>query len=355
VGLERQGAAGVTIFFVLSGVVLTYNFGEKFQSSTRGAATFMRARLARIAPMNIVALLVVTPAVLILSDSTPSLGSWIVNLFMLQSLIPAAGLHLWNIPAWSVSAELFFYAAFPFFAWFVLGRIRRPRALHTLAAIVFAVEVLLFCVAAVATQRWMLGAGKAPADVTTMLERVKFFPGLRIWEFFLGCLVGRALVLGRRGRSCRAWDALDRRGTRDWLLLVAGLALVAIVVMPAVVDTPTLGLGAHLMSPGLYLAYTPIAVVLVAALAWGPTWVSPILEHRWARAMGDATLSFYLLQWTVVLLVSQTTWAPSPRVWWFSAIAAIVLAGTSLLSARWIERPARTWLRGGAPTTRNTP
>ena len=33
-GLDRQGAAGVTIFFVLSGFVLTYRYADTFATST---------------------------------------------------------------------------------------------------------------------------------------------------------------------------------------------------------------------------------------------------------------------------------------------------------------------------------
>ena len=50
VPLERQGAAGVTIFFVLSGFVLAYNYADTFRTSTAGTLAFMRARIARIWP-----------------------------------------------------------------------------------------------------------------------------------------------------------------------------------------------------------------------------------------------------------------------------------------------------------------
>ena len=78
--LVRQGAAGVTVFFVLGGFSCPYNYFYTFVDSTAGAASFLRAPVARIYPMHVVALLVVTPAVIWLTDLTPSLASWSWNL-----------------------------------------------------------------------------------------------------------------------------------------------------------------------------------------------------------------------------------------------------------------------------------
>ena len=345
VALERQGAAGVTIFFVLSGFVLTYRYGDTFQRSPAGMSTFVRARLARIAPMNAVAL-IVTTVVIFLVSTTSSLLSWVLNLFMLQSLVPTKEMNSWNIPAWSVSAELVFYLVFPFFICLVLSRTRQ-RHLAALAAVLFAVEVVLFCAVAVLVERRMTGAGKAQVDIESALSHAKFFPGLRIWEFFLGCVVGTAFVAMRADHGGLAWlRRLDGQRVRNGCLLVAALALGTILLLPSLVDEPTSGLAAQLMSPGLYLAYTPIAVLLVAALAWGPTIVSPVLEHRWARTLGDSSYSFYLLQWAVLLVVLESGWTPHPRVWWFSALALLVLLATSVVTARLIEEPARRFVRG---------
>jgi peptidoglycan/LPS O-acetylase OafA/YrhL len=342
--LVRQGAAGVTVFFVLSGFLLTYNYFYAFVDTTAGAASFLRARVARIYPMHVVALLVVTPAVLLLTDSTPSVASWFVNLSMLHALIPAKSMHLWNIPSWSVSGELIFYCCFPFFIWSVLSRVRRPGGLVRLVATLFIVETVLFCAVAVFTERHFQQS-KTPEDITAILERVKFFPGLRIWEFLLGCVVGR-IFLYATAHPHGWWNVFDRRRVRNGLLLLVALAAFGILLLPSLVDIPSTGLFAQVATAGLYVVYTPLAVVLVAVVAWGPTTVTPILEHRWTRTLGNASYSVYLLQWTVVLVVAEASWAPNPRTWMFSAAAIAVLIGASILSARWIEAPAREFIRG---------
>ena len=198
-GLEREGAAGVTIFFVLSGFVLTYRYGETFRLSTTGTGTFIRARAARIVPMCVVALLVTTVTIALVTGPDPlrTVRSWIINLFMLQSLMPTHEMNNWNVPAWSVSAELVFYCVFPFFVYLVLRRVPHHR-MRTLAAVLLTIEVALFCAAVLVVERAM--AGRDAEDIHLVVSRMKFFPGLRIWEFFLGCVLGTAYVAARSRR-----------------------------------------------------------------------------------------------------------------------------------------------------------
>ena len=115
-------------------------------------------------------------------------------------------------------------------------------------------------------------------------------------------------------------------------------------MLPSAVDLPERGLLAHLTTAGLYVIYTPLAVLLVTAIGWGPTAVNPLLERRWALRLGEASYSFYMLQWSVVLIVAEI--AGGTPGWWLSAAAIVVLAFISLASARWIEEPTRRFLRG---------
>ncbi len=345
-GLERQGAAGVTIFFVLSGFVLTYRYGDTFRASPRGAGTFLRDRFARIAPMCAFALLLTTVAILALGATLQlrSTTAWFVNLFMLQSLVPTDEMNNWNIPAWSVSAELVFYCLFPFFVYFVLAKVR-PRRLATFAAALFAIEVTLFVTVAVVVERMGSRSGKTPDDIDLMLSRLKFFPGLRMFEFFLGCVLGAAFVAAREGGHRTRFQVFEQRRVRNAGLVVAAIALGAILLLPSVYETPESGLVARLMSPGLYLAYTPLAVLIVAAIAWGSTAVTPVLEHPWSQVLGDASYSFYLLQGVMLVFVLEAGFAPVPHALWFSAIGVALLVVGSLLCLRWVERPGRRLLR----------
>jgi peptidoglycan/LPS O-acetylase OafA/YrhL len=87
----------VDFFFILSGFVLAYSFGDARPSPKR----FAIKRIARLAPVFLFA-----TAIMFLLTPTATSG-WIVvaNLLIVQSLI---GVNSINFPGWSVPFELFF-------------------------------------------------------------------------------------------------------------------------------------------------------------------------------------------------------------------------------------------------------
>jgi hypothetical protein len=131
------GQYGVTFFFVLSGFILTYRYGDWFEGGVTESRywLFQRFRFARIYPVYVLGLLLDTPWHLAERSQAGQLGavgptywaSWLINLFGLQAWVPSVPFSMfWNTPAWSVAAEFFFYATFPFVcAW--LGRWRPSR------------------------------------------------------------------------------------------------------------------------------------------------------------------------------------------------------------------------------------
>ncbi len=130
------GQFGVTFFFVLSGFILTYRYREWFADGVSDARFwwFQRFRLARIYPVYLLGLLLDTPWHLLERASVGQLGevahtywaSWLLNAVALQAWVPAVPFAMfWNTPAWSVAAEFFFYATFP---WLCAALCRSARS-----------------------------------------------------------------------------------------------------------------------------------------------------------------------------------------------------------------------------------
>jgi peptidoglycan/LPS O-acetylase OafA/YrhL len=120
-GLAAGGYEAVTFFFVLSGFILTYVYTsarERDSFINVSTSEFWKARIARISPAYFLGLLLLLPSFVysaliakILPIELFILGLLLVPVF-LQAWWPPAAL-LWNIPAWSLSIECFFYALFP--------------------------------------------------------------------------------------------------------------------------------------------------------------------------------------------------------------------------------------------------
>jgi peptidoglycan/LPS O-acetylase OafA/YrhL len=122
----------VDIFFAMSGFVMCYVYGARFRSAVRwdNYALFIRARFARIVPVNTVTMLLFSilllPAVwgterFLSADGRYSWQSLVAGLLLLQG--PAIDHRTWNYPSWSVSVEWCLYFAFPVLALYIRGRL----------------------------------------------------------------------------------------------------------------------------------------------------------------------------------------------------------------------------------------
>lgn len=185
-----QGHLAVDVFFVLSGVVMYHVYGRSLLSGTFRTRTFLVKRFARIFPVHAVTLaamvaLTLTAHATGLFEAPATL--WrdaAVNFLMLQAWHLTDGLRL-NYPSWSVSAEFFAYAAFPFVAAAIL---RLPQRVCLPSGILF------FLVCAF-IYRSLAAAGTLGAEMPGEITRLTFqFSALRILpEFVMGICVCRGM------------------------------------------------------------------------------------------------------------------------------------------------------------------
>jgi peptidoglycan/LPS O-acetylase OafA/YrhL len=102
-----NGAVGMSVFFVLSGFVLCYNYSEGI------SLDYLRKRIARIYPAYLFMGIMTLPFLTIYSWKTIS-----ISIIIFISLIQAwfyQSFEVWNFGgSWSISVELFFYILFPF-------------------------------------------------------------------------------------------------------------------------------------------------------------------------------------------------------------------------------------------------
>jgi peptidoglycan/LPS O-acetylase OafA/YrhL len=118
------GVNGVSLFFILSGFILSYVYSERFKTPhlfkvSRG---FIENRIARIYPLHFVTLLFV--ALMIFLNVFPSdnftVEAFIQNLFLTQGWgIFDLSSFSYNHVSWSVSVEWFWYLLFPGFVFLV--------------------------------------------------------------------------------------------------------------------------------------------------------------------------------------------------------------------------------------------
>jgi peptidoglycan/LPS O-acetylase OafA/YrhL len=184
-----RGYVGVSLFFMLSGFILTYNYLPRDFSR----ADFWRARFARIWPMYMVGLALGFPAFVhsVTHRGVPGISSALAALTLTQAWNPRTAVA-WNAPGWSLSCEVFFYLLFP--STLALGvSIFKNHPWKSLTS------VWLLSVAAPLLYLWISPEGVvSPESHATWLTVVRFNPAIRFPEFVLGVILGVVYLQGFR-------------------------------------------------------------------------------------------------------------------------------------------------------------
>jgi len=293
--LLYAGPCSVGLFFVLSGFVLARRYCGGVP-----VRDYAVARIARIVPLYWLALVLAAPLLLVTPHPVAAL---IMVPTFLQAWIPYTALA-WNEPAWSLSAEMFFYAAFPM----LLVWAQRQRTPLRTATLVWMGTVFLLA----AVMIWYRPA-RAPFALIPddpVLATLLFNPVLMLPQFVFGVLLGVAPL-----RLARWWAAA---GVGALSLILAGLSL------PRV-----------LMNGGALMPLFGLVIVAAAGIERG--W----LTSRPLVLAGEASYGLYLLQVPLALWFS-VVYAPPAQAF---TLYFVVLVAASLMTHRLIERPLRQAIR----------
>ncbi|KQR19137.1 hypothetical protein ASF79_15820 [Agreia sp. Leaf335] len=298
------GAIGVSLFFVLSGFVLSWS-----HKPNQSARSFWWHRFARIYPLHVVAL---AAALLLSATVLPQIATgdpW--ALFANATLTSAWNIDWWqagNPVSWSLVCEAFFYLAFPLI---IVG----VRALSRRALISAALSTALLVLAT------------SPL-VSVLVPQISpnSSPIVRLPEFVLGVVLAQLM-------ATKAW-----RGPR----LVPAL-LVTIAGYAAAQSFPD--------SPLRIASFTIIGFcMLIAALARADQEGRPtILAARPLTILGTLSFPFYLVHLLIiqsfVALVPGAHQNPSAIVSVVHVIGALAIAlAAAALLHRLVEIPGRRLL-----------
>lgn len=281
--LLLTGYAAVSVFFVLSGFVLAYNYDLSATWSKRERWRFAIARFSRIYPAYFLGLLCMAPLLAYRITLYPgeAIGESIaglLNFTLLQSWLPQTALT-WNDPGWSLSNESFFYACFPVVG-VLLWRVSSPRTFVAWTAGLWALSVL--------APLWAIwlpapGFGDAPATIrmsaaSPWTNIVRYNPLIRLPEFCVGILISR-IFFWLQSRGTR----LEFRGYR---LYLPGIAVMLLFLSQAHrIPYP-------LVHNGLLL---PVYACIVLGFAFSGGLLARWLSTKVLVFLGNASYSMYIL------------------------------------------------------------
>ena len=304
------GFAGVDVFFVISGFLITRVIATEIREGRFTYRGFYERRARRILPAS---LFLIAGVLAITMLFAPPRQTMLVAETAFAALLFVPNIYLWResgyfttsaegnplLHMWSLGVEEQFYFVFPL-ALLLLYRWIPARVL--LAVVGMAALSLLLSI---------YFSPRNPSAAFYLLPT-------RAWEMMGGSIL--ALLPDR--------NAERGKGAASVLSLIA---LGALAVTFALYS-------GGMVFPG-YAALLPVAATM-ALIYWAPnTPVAALLSLRWVRFVGLVSYSLYLWHWPVIVFARVRGFEPS------QPIVAVAIAGISVMLAviswRVVERPFR--------------
>ena len=316
----NRGYLWVDFFFILSGFILAYRYGEACRTlSWPRYGHFVWQRVARIWPLHLVTMgFAIVYLLLKYGGGYLNRASLISNFFLAHSWGHEFAPSL-NFPSWSLSCEWGAYLLLPFYL-LLVHRLRRSRVHLLLIAALFALLVWYATRFGAGTldqlrERW--GLGRCLIEVAIGVSLFCLYTPLRAWK------ASHSTALARR--------------------INAGSDTVAAVLFCAIFAVFTY------THSDLWFVPLAGALILALSLAEGP--FSSLLGRRPMVLLGEISFSIYMLHGFVFWMCLDTPASFKARLpfWggaaWLMA-AHVLVIGLAYASFKLIERPAHRLMTG---------
>ena len=302
--LPQLAGFGMSLFFVLSGFVIHYNYRLAVTTEgPRGLSGFFWARFARLYPLYLFVILIDVVLGRKLSDYMAGHNddfldvlralpyylsftqSWLYKPFDGASLIYVTGVN--SSLTWSISTEWFFYLAYPAVA-AILLLVKRP-----FSALIASFFWSIFWTALVifiyqhephldtwATKHYGAIAGLAHGTQDSFFRWLMYFsPYLRIGEFILGCLISQLYILLQHKSPGAKERFLGR------ILLVLG-----VLSVPIMTYLMYHGHWAFIRMLNFNFGLAPSVAIILFCSARYDTLFSRLLDGGAVTALGEASV-----------------------------------------------------------------
>ena len=320
-----DGFVGVTVFFCLSGYLVTTLLVRELDSGAIDVRAFYRRRVARLYP-GLLTVVAVTTVVLLLHRHHLRAGLFHRHHLSVGQILAPAGAAVtyttglfdwagrpfatydWFNYTWSLAVEEQFYLLWPFAL--IWGYRRSPRVFAALTAAFLASTVALNLHLAVS-------------------QHVKYDPheyfgsDTNALPILAGSLLAVVIVNGWLSRTLR---------------VVAAFALPAVVLLPVLAHHDDTYRPSWVIVAGTALAM----VTLVGIVVRPRSLAGRMLASAPMRWLGERSYSIYL--WNVLLRIAVISWLGHTPVGDLVWIAGVVVLGEA--SFRFVERPLRAKLSG---------
>lgn len=330
--LFKSGFLGVTVFFVLSGYLITgILISEVEEEGTIDLKNFWLRRIRRLVPavMSMAVVIIFVRAVVNRIIFTKGCKDFLASvlgfnnwwqIFNKISYFEAAGVPSPFTHCWSLAIETQFYLIYPLILLGIYKLVKSRGEGRANRGLLFAgVTLLLALISAIL----MIVLFDPQQDAS----RVYYGTDTRAFSLLFGALL--AILWEYR--------MVPRRLSASVNMVLGSVSFAVLLVMTIAINGSS-----NFWYRGGQFFGTILTVLMVYAVSGRKTWLSRFLSNPVLKWMGDRSYSIYLWHYPIILLISKGIKAS----WWITLIEIVLSVVLAELSYHFIETPIRHGIIG---------
>lgn len=330
--LFKSGFLGVTVFFVLSGYLITgILISEVEEEGTIDLKNFWLRRIRRLVPavMSMAVVIIFVSAVVNRVIFTKGCKDFLASvlgfnnwwqIFNKVSYFEAAGVPSPFTHCWSLAIETQFYLIYPLILLGIYKLAKSRGEGRAKRGLLFAGVTLLLALISVILMIVLF-------DPQQDASRVYYGTDTRAFSLLFGALL--AILWEYR--------MVPRRLSASVNMVLGSVSFAVLLVMTIAIN----GSSNFWYSGGQFFG-TILTVLMVYAVSGRKTWLSRFLSNPVLKWIGDRSYSIYLWHYPIILLISKGIKAS----WWITLIEIVLSVVLAELSYRFIETPIRHGIIG---------
>ena len=330
--LFKSGFLGVTVFFVLSGYLITgILISEVEEEGTIDLKNFWLRRIRRLVPavMSMAVVIIFVSAVVNRIIFTKGCKDFLASvlgfnnwwqIFNKVSYFEAAGVPSPFTHCWSLAIETQFYLIYPLILLGIYKLAKSRGEGRAKRGLLFAGVTLLLALISVILMIVLF-------DPQQDASRVYYGTDTRAFSLLFGALL--AILWEYR--------MVPRRLSASVNMVLGSVSFAVLLVMTIAINGSS-----NFWYRGGQFFGTILTVLMVYAVSGRKTWLSRFLSHPVLKWIGDRSYSIYLWHYPIILLISKGIKAS----WWITLIEIVLSVVLAELSYRFIETPIRHGIIG---------
>ena len=330
--LFKSGFLGVTVFFVLSGYLITgILISEVEEEGTIDLKNFWLRRIRRLVPavMSMAVVIIFVSAVVNRIIFTKGCKDFLASvlgfnnwwqIFNKISYFEAAGVPSPFTHCWSLAIETQFYLIYPLILLGIYKLVKSRGEGRANRGLLFAGVTLLLALISVILMIVLF-------DPQQDASRVYYGTDTRAFSLLFGALL--AILWEYR--------MVPRRLSASVNMVLGSVSFAVLLVMTIAINGSS-----NFWYRGGQFFGTILTVLMVYAVSGRKTWLSRFLSNSVLKWIGDRSYSIYLWHYPIILLISKGIKAS----WWITLIEIVLSVVLSELSYRFIETPIRHGIIG---------